>query len=330
MSTAIQWTDETWNPITADDKVTGKGGWFCAHVSPGCVNCYAETMNLWRGNGQKYRVPNAEKLNIGLRMQTLFKPLRWRRPRRVFVCSMTDLFLDEHTDEMIDRVFAVMAMADQHTFQVLTKRAERMREYLSYEYRWADIEAACTEMVGRDEAPALAKPDAKPRPNVWLGVSVENQRCADERIPLLLQTPAAIRFLSVEPLLSSVILWRAKNDPTLGPAARFVDWVIIGGESGKSARPFDLAWARSVLAQCQEADVPAFVKQLGAVPIMAEHDWRERIRLYGVVPLLHARNRDRVPPGFVPLKFTDSHGGEMDEWPADLRVREFPASAVPA
>ena len=208
--TGIEWTDETWNPISG-----------CSRVSPGCEHCYAERMDhRLRGvAGEEWRpwtAPNAA-YNVRLYPERLEAPLRWRKPRRVFVNSMSDLFHEEVPDEYIDRVFAVMALCPEHVFQVLTKRPERMRDYLSEsprvptstEYR---VDEAMDGICGERgwHSPGL---QAWPLPNVWLGVSVEDQRRADERIPLLLETPAAVHFLSCEPLLGPIDLskWMAQR-----------------------------------------------------------------------------------------------------------------------
>ena len=187
MSTNIQWTDETWNPIRAQHRETQAMGWHCERISKGCENCYAETLNQRQrfgiGTGLPYTQPSRDKVDIVLDAGVLEKPLRWRKPRQVFVCSMTDLFGEWVPDVMLHRVFSVMALTPHITYQVLTKRPERMRDYLS-------------SGVG-----AIAD---WPLPNVWLGVSVEDQRAANKRIPILLDTPAAVRFLSCEPLLGPV------------------------------------------------------------------------------------------------------------------------------
>jgi protein gp37 len=197
--TAIEWTDETWNPIRASSPEHGNG-WHCERVSEGCRNCYAEVINRDRfGTGLAYTRPNRDRVEISSWRTTLGAPLRWRKPRRIFVCSMTDLFGEWVPFELIDWVFAVMALAPQHTYQVLTKRPERMREYLVGRRDWAI-------------------------PNLWLGVSVEDQVAAESRIPVLLDTPAAVRFLSCEPLLGPVDL-----EPWL--ATGLLHWVICGGES---------------------------------------------------------------------------------------------------
>lgn len=287
-STSIEWATDSWNPIAAYDRETGKRGWFCEKVSPGCTNCYAEQWNRFRGNGHLYRVGNRDKVRFEL-APTLSDPLHWRKPRRVFVNSMTDLFFEEHTDEMIHRVYGVMVGAYRHQFLILTKRAERMRDF-----------------AGAHGTP----------PNVWLGVSVENQEQADLRIPLLLQTPAAIRFLSCEPLLGPVNLV-----PYLSPSIAVnvwddgfgrprrepgVDWVIVGGESGAGARTCHLAWFRDIAEQCHNASVPLFVKQLGATAV----DWEA--------------------DGIVGVDLADPKGGDPKEWPTELRVRQYPKVAVPA
>jgi protein gp37 len=213
-----------------------------------------------------------------------------------FVNSMSDLFHEDVAWSLIEQVFDTMQAAPQHTFQVLTKRAENMRRFAEY---WAFHHS-------------------EPLPNVWLGVSVEDQPRADERIPLLLQTPAAVRFISAEPLLGPVDLdpwlYRVRVRPGLAcrayrgePNEEIVprlDWVIVGGESGPGARPTQVQWARSIVQQCAAARVPVFVKQLGAHPHGDDGSDRPNVG-----NLLHLRDRK---------------GGDMAEWPADLRVREFP------
>ena len=189
-------------------------------------------------------------------------PLRWRRPRRIFVNSMSDLFHEDVADETIDRIFAVMALAPRHTFQILTKRPERMHEYMSARVVNAGNEPRIAAFAGAVSKMADARglPERSlqwPLANMWLGVSVEDQRRADERIPLLLQTPVALRFLSMEPLLGPVDI-RNYLSETGG-----VDWVIVGGESGPEARPMHLDWARALRDQCLGARVPFFFKQWG-------------------------------------------------------------------
>ena len=277
--TSIEWTDVTWNPIRG-----------CSRVSEGCRNCYAERQAArWTGPGQPYDGLVSEGKwtgQIRLIWSALDLPLRWRKPRRVFVNSMSDLFHERLPDEIIGRIFDVMAMAEHHTFQVLTKRAARMRDLLA---RWE------------------ANPGDQPRrtsfSNIWLGVSVENQATADKRIPLLLQTPAAVRWVSYEPALESVNLWSFLAQGS-AVELRGLDWLVVGGESGPGARPFDVAWARSTIAQGRAAGVPVFVKQLGARPVYDlgdGHTYRMRA-----------------------IRLRDRKGGKPEEWPEDLRVREAP------
>ena len=209
---AIEWTETTWNPVTG-----------CTQVSPGCAHCYAKTFaERFRGvPGHPYEVG----FDLTLRAERLEQPLEWKRPRLVFVNSMSDLFHEEIPFEFVERVFGVMEQASWHRFQVLTKRAERLAEL----------------------APHLPWP-----PNVWMGVSVENQRWTS-RIDCLRKTDAAVKFLSCEPLLGPLKLDLAG-----------IDWVIVGGESGPRARPMNIEWARSVRDQCQAQHVPFFFKQWGA------------------------------------------------------------------
>jgi protein gp37 len=350
MGTDIQWTDETWNPVTG-----------CAKVSPGCAHCYAETIakRLWASSyppipiaiGQDGQVSASRPrqfTDVQCHADRLEQPLRWKKPRRIFVNSMSDLFHEDVPDAFIDRVFAVMALAPQHTFQILTKRAERMRDYMLAEGRTDSI-AQCLPTYGTEREGFVSLPLS----NVWLGVSVENQRFADERIPLLLQTPASVRFISAEPLLGLIDLasWFGiaqlttvvegeRVSTTLPLQAHklkvagydnflnkqysstpidvpWLDWVIVGGESGAGARPFDIAWARSIVQQCQAAGVPVFVKQLGARSFTPNAAIAAPLR------------RERGADGNYWLTLRDHKGGEMAEWPEDLRVREFPKAVAP-
>ncbi|MEQ8226691.1 MAG: DUF5131 family protein [Rhodospirillales bacterium] len=278
----IEWTDATWNPIRAKDKETGKDGWFCVHASEGCRNCYAEDLNQNRrnlaiGNGHAYAAQNRDKLDIHIHEKTLQAPLRWRKPRKVFVCSMTDLFGEFHDDALIDWVFAVMALCPQHTFQVLTKRAERMWEYLSYSDTDADVWTAAQRLFlgcGLDRDLAVHCVDKWPLPNVWLGVSVEDQKTADARVPALLATPAARRFVSYEPALGPVDFTRLHYDGITqinaltgrhglsgGGDGPSLDQIIFGGESGPNRRPAQMDWGRAVRDQCKAAGVAFFGKQ---------------------------------------------------------------------
>ena len=259
----IEWTDATWNPIRG-----------CSRVSEGCRNCYAERQAArFGGKGQPYegtinyrsQVSGLTYTNRGAAgsavgswngtikviEEHLTDPLRWKKPRRIFVNSMSDLFHENLADETIDRIFAVMALCPQHTFQVLTKRAERMVAWFARSTTHAEVSAFCLTNFDR-----CMIGTRWPLPNVWLGVSVENQAAADERIPHLLRTPAAVRWLSVEPMLGPVKFWC----PYPGPV---IDWVVCGGESGAGARPMHPDWARSLRDQCVAAGVPFFFKQWG-------------------------------------------------------------------
>ncbi len=232
MASDIEWTEETWNPVTG-----------CTKVSQGCQHCYAERFS------ERFRSVKGHPYEMGfdltLRPERLDHPLRWKKPRRVFVNSMSDLFHEDVPDEFIDRVFVVMSMTGRHTFQVLTKRAERMRDYCSSPATVGRIVTDSLELldgidVSHHHAHFSAITDGLP--NVWLGVSVEDQKRTDERIPLLLETPAAVRFVSAEPLLGMIDFGEALNE---------IDWVIVGGESGPGARPMNPDWVRSIRDQCR-------------------------------------------------------------------------------
>lgn len=260
----IEWTQATWNPTTG-----------CSKVSPGCKNCYAERLFP--------RVYGKERAftDVQLHQQRLDAPLRWRKPRMVFVDSMSDLFHEDVPWHFIDSVFATMFECQWHTFQVLTKRPERVLEYFSCKDNALRIAHKIWWGLHKRNYGAAKflkfediLLDLLPLPNVWLGVSVEDQKTADERIPFLLQTPAAVRFVSQEPALGLVDYskvpvgcgWWATGcccsfDPCeLHPK---LDWVIAGGESGPKARPSHPDWFRSVRDQCQEAGIPFFMKQVG-------------------------------------------------------------------
>lgn len=216
---AIEWTDATWNPVRG-----------CVKVSPGCKHCYAETFaERWRGiPGHPY----GQGFDLRLVPEKLGEPLRWRKSRRIFVNSMSDLFQDGVPVDFIRRVFEVMGQAPWHTYQILTKRAQRMR-------------AVCS---------ALPR-EVVEQPQIWLGVSVEDRKYGLPRIDVLRDTPASLRFLSIEPLLEDL----GRVD------LRGIDWVIVGGESGPGARPMREAWVVSLLEQARAAGVPFFFKQWGGV-----------------------------------------------------------------
>lgn len=241
---SIEWCDATWNPVSG-----------CTKVSEGCANCYAERLarRFW---GER---PFSD---VRCHQERLNEPLRWRRSRRVFVNSMADLFHEQVPFSFIDRVFITMASARQHTFIVLTKRADRMAQYFRYRYRnamarpWADFCFAWLQTYG----------------NVWLGVSVEDQTRALERVPLLFVVPTPVRLVSCEPLLGPILLrpWLSDRGPVDRQihqiyGCRGVNWVIVGGETGPGYRPMDLDWARTIRDQCHAATVPFFYKQSSAI-----------------------------------------------------------------
>lgn len=304
--TTIEWTDKTWNPVRG-----------CSRVSAGCMNCYAEKVAFrFKGDGMPYEglLAKGGQWNGTIKFvdQMLDKPLSWKSPCKVFVNSMSDLFHENLSDRLIDRIFAVMALANHHTFQILTKRPERMKEYIS-NFSFERMLENCMDVEGYSQIPRYSMhhlqhcfgqfpnstlyPETMPRrnvwplPNVWLGISVENQETANTRIPLLLQTPAAVRWISAEPLLGSINL-----DSTLGGIQWIgghrgcsgthhgigtpdcpkhshhhhdvrckpgINWVVAGGESGSGARPMHPDWVRSLRDQCAAAGVPFLFKQWG-------------------------------------------------------------------
>ncbi len=325
--TEIAWTDKTFNPW-----------WGCVRVSPGCEHCYAETWDK-RYGGKNWGAQAPRRF---------FGDKHWNEPRkwnkaaltgggraRVFCASMADVFEDRRDlDDQRARLFALIAETPALDWQLLTKRPENMVRL-----------APATWTAGW---PA----------NVWAGTTVEDQKRADERIPHLLRVPAAIRFLSAEPLLSGLDLrsalrlarhhqatfhaatgtlvpvtdkWiRSYNINTGQEAAPEIDWLIVGGESGGGARPMHLEWARSLVEQCKAAGTAVFCKQLGAVPVMDEAAWRERSNSGAGTLLLSAANQKRAPAGTVPLKLASSKGGDPLEWPGGPAAwpREFPRSAT--
>jgi len=334
---AIHWTDATWNPLVG-----------CSRVSEGCRNCYDEREAATRlAQTPKYR-GLARKVNgqpswtgeVRLWEPHLDQPLRWQAPRRIFVNSMSDLFHEKVPDEWIGRIFSVMKRAHQHTFQVLTKRPERMREWLNGcadggGLGWITHNGA--EPKGyRGDGIIVGVRDSWPLPNVWLGVSIEDQETADERIPLLLQTPAAVRFISYEPALGPISLLNTDGDGPRGGIRGALHWGIYGGESGPGARPNDVAWARRFVADCRVCGIAPFVKQLGTQPrgicSWPHHDEQPPVWLDedGVLPAVSGKPPHdlwhTVGDSFGPCRFNlrDRKGGDPQEWPEDLRVREYP------
>lgn len=355
--TKIEWSDATWSPIIG-----------CDRVSPGCDNCYAVTSAYIRANNPNPKVAAAfEGLThrtsggldwtgrVNLLSDRLMQPLRWRKPRKIFVNSQSDLFHDAVPDEFIAQILAVMALTPWHTYLVLTKRHGRMRSFLAnppksdngeYETSVGWLPGAGAKWMVADALEGISQsPDVRlteeqwalvkrpgarlewPLPNLWLGVSIENQKWADIRLPALAATPAAVRWASIEPLLGPIDL--GVDDPHVGhdsdtihgdphqricldcsdpdngievpywrrdPQPDLLDWVVVGGESGPGARRMDLAWARDLRDQCARAKVPFFFKQLGS-----------------------ALARE--------LGCTDRKGGTPSEWPEPF-PREYPGGAA--
>lgn len=276
--TRIEWTERTWNPTTG-----------CDRVSPGCDNCYALTMAArLRAMGQpKYQTDgdlrtSGPGFGLAVHRDVLDLPLTWRKPSLVFVDSMSDLFHPDVSTEFIVRVWTTMARTPHHTYQVLTKRPQRAKELV-----WRIQELVEVALLRAGEGSDWQTPEYPDiyegwLPNVWLGTSIENDRYV-WRADHLRATPAAVRFLSLEPLLGPL--------PSLDLTG--IGWVIVGGESGPGARPMDLDWVRDIRDQCAATGIPLFVKQLGSA-------WTGRYH-------------------------NDPKGGNIESFPADLRIREMPA-----
>ena len=283
--TLIEWSDATWNPITG-----------CSRVSRGCGTskeggCYAERLAATRLRHHPSRRGLTDARGrwtgeVRFNEQWLDQPFKWKRPRRIFACAHSDLFHEAVPTAWIDKVFGVMALAQRHVFQVLTKRPERMRDYFAQlllddpehggiaRLRWASEEPFPVApepwdvmSLARFVSPSRwdsAMRTSWPLPNVWLGTSVEDQRTANERIPFLLETPAAVRWISAEPLLEEIEVFSI-NGPVDVPQGMesSLHWVVAGGESGPRARTMHPDWARSLRYQCEAAGVPFFFKQWG-------------------------------------------------------------------
>lgn len=360
----IEWTNKTWNPVRG-----------CTRVSEGCRNCYAEAFgHRYSGPGKSWDGFVRDRRWTGrveLVPSKLNEPLSWQKPQRVFTCSMSDLFHESLSDDAITKVFAVMAAAPRHTFQVLTKRPERMREWMQpgrEEFvvdRWA-------QMYDVNLATEDVEPFPWPLPNVWVGTSVEDRKTMESRVPVLREVLAAKRFLSIEPLLEDLgqiehmlrvgTRWHLQMDISgalrnrsfhgiqhadgkpmtpreaeaellnlrdagwkyirvgnmcetfdsrLGcPGHRMagIDWVIVGGESGPGARTCNVDWIQAIVDQCKTSEVACFVKQLGAKAVV------------------DAKYIDRHGNAPVGIQTKHPKGGDPDEWPTCLRVRQFPDS----
>ncbi len=314
--TDIEWTDATWNPVTG-----------CTEVSDGCTHCYAKTFaERWRGTPGHYF---ERGFDVQLRPDKRDQPLRWKKPRKIFVNSMSDLFHDQVPDEYIAKVFAVMASAPQHTFQLLTKRHGRMRSLLTADYFRTEV-LCQTAALAEDHGDRGGRyMPYWPLPNVWLGVSAENALWAKIRGDALRETPAAVRFFSCEPLLGPI------GDLDLTG----IDWVIVGGESGPGARPMHPDWARSLRDQCTAVGVPFLFKQHG--------EWIEDVTVHPANPAIgidepyrvlnipsdakdrrrcamHLSGRTALTPDNPFHPFRAGHGG----WTAMRRVGKHAAGRV--
>ena len=251
---SIEWTDSTWKPVRG-----------CTKISPGCKHCYACTFaERFRGVPGH---PFEQGFDLRLVPEKLDEPLRWKKPRKIFVNSMSDLFHKDIEDDYICRVADVMLEANWHTYQVLTKRSERMRDLLN------------TKLASAAKAP-----------HIWWGVSVEDKKYGVPRIAHLQAAKVAVRFVSAEPLLEDLGSVNLKG----------INWLIVGGESGHGARPFQYDWARNLIRECKRQQVACFVKQVGRQP------WDSGQR----------------------VKMASAKGGDPTDWPVDIRVREYPKTAT--
>jgi protein gp37 len=270
--TAISWTDCTDNII-----VVKGGGWHCQKISAGCANCYAEALNqntFFGGNKLPY---SGEPPDLILKRDIFQSWPRQRKPKKHFVASMTDVFGEWIDPTWHEEILNAMWSSPNQTFQILTKRPHIMRD-------------RCLQWMKEWGLPRM--PD-----NIWVGTTVENQAVAGDRIPALVEIPAKIHFLSCEPLLEKIDLteW-----------IKSLQWVITGGESGKKARPCHIDWVRSLVEQCQFADIPVFVKQLGSNPVDSS-------------PYI-----DGVVANNYRFSTSDSKGSDLCDFPEDLRIRQFP------
>jgi protein gp37 len=302
-TTKIEWTEATWNPWHG-----------CHKVSAGCKNCY-----MFREKKHYGQDPN-----VVVRSKTKFyDPLKWKEPRRIFTCSWSDFFIEE-SDPWRDEAFAIMALTPHHTYQVLTKRPDRMYQYLTEHWPSGIIEhLRRLGKVPEGQGVALSTRNGFLR-NVWLGISAEDRDTYITRIPYLVMTPGNTKFVSFEPLLGDI------GDLMLdGIFEHAYQWAIVGGESGPNARPLDVKWARQIVRQCRAGAVPVFVKQLGANvwdvnDAGYEGDYPHEWPMDTDTDDWHldpSRNYQGAP---CRVMLGDRKGGNMNEWPEDLRIREMP------
>ena len=306
----IQWTDRTWNPVVG-----------CQINSPECNNCYAKELAQsarMQQFPQYQEVKNWDKAVFAY--SQLLKPLSWKTPSMIFL-SMGDLFFHTIEDEELDRIFAICALTPRHTYQFLTKFPIRMQKYIQQGAK-NRIRMMAVDIGRREQLkPEIYEPYETyefdwPLPNVWLGTSVGLQNSVDHKVPYLVKSHAAIKLLSCEPLLEAIDLRKYlglcsgcqscdfQGNHKIGESK--IDWIIVGGESGPNARPCHIDWIRSIVRQCKLSNTAVFVKQLGSAPIETE------TYIMDIADTYHQ------------LKLKDRKGGDIDEFPDDLKVREFP------
>lgn len=289
--TAIQWTDVTDNIIVAE-----QGGWWCRMISEGCVNCYAAKLNQSDYFGGNHLPYTGQPPKLKLRTDLIDGWERQRNSKKHFVASMTDVFGEWVPWAWQLNFLRGMWRAPKQTFQILTKRADIMRTAIA---KWLDYDGL------------KRVPD-----NIWPGTSVENLRRGQERIPHLLMIPAKTLWISAEPLLSNLDLTRCGPETQTPLTATYmgmphqhtarINWVVVGGESGPNARPCNIDWVRGIKHQCKCAGVPCFVKQLGSKPVLSTQFGHDAVKDVPIQNIIHSK------------------GGNIAEWPEDLRVREFP------
>lgn len=354
----IEWTDASWNPVRGCSRVS-EGCRHCyaervAYRFGGAGKPYEGLVRLGKQGPAWTGV-------VRLIEDALAEPLSWRVPKKIFVNSMSDLFHESLPDAAIDQVYAVMLLTPWHTHQVVTKRPERAARYLNDPALYSRVLEAATKIRaarrrlkhGPDKAGldriAISNPATHPPRWIWLVTSVESQKTADERIPHLLRCPAAVLGVSYEPALEAVDFsrWLRCQGCGLGPndfgrreqpccpdRTEVLDWLIAGGESGPGARPCDLAWLRGAVAQARAAGAPVFVKQLGARPTWGDGDAPRKRGLRRIACIKEPGALCNTPAWCVEAghcksgALTSSKGGDMTEWPQDLRVREFPQVGV--
>lgn len=370
--TSIEWTDWSINPIRIPSPDGKTSGHYCEKCSPGCANCYASTLQPVFFHLPVFEQRHGKTAGLFLDGKFLEKVLRRTKPTKIFWCDMTDMFGPWVPFEWIAACFGVMACTPHHTHQVLTKRAARMHEFFVWlearrqaqgdDTLWTTCIRETMEHVSEKAGNQLTEDgiardgvdflEPWPLPNVWLGTSTENQATADERIPWLLKCPAAVRFVSAEPLLGAIDLtpWLGFSDSynrllrcphgrepvdrcdtceeSPPPEVLGVTWVIIGGESGKKAREHQVEWTEGLVRQCLDAGTAVFVKQMGSVPTVraarSNHwHWRGIKAPEDKRFTEHSSDRWRVH-----LTDKKKKGADMSEWPESLRVRQFPGGAL--